>query len=141
MTTKAIVDQFFERLQAGDADGVGQLFASEIDWYVPGHPDLPWTGRRTRREDVSEYLQTMWPQFVPGASKIDVDKVLFDGDEAVVFSTFQHTVKANGRTFTTPTAIRLVTSNDEIVKMQLFEDTRAVANAFFADNDAEGADL
>jgi len=141
VTTRAIVDQFLDRLKAGDAEGVGQLFASEIDWYVPGHPDLPWTGQRTRREQVSEYLRTMWPHFTPGSSKVDIDKVLIDGNDAVVFSTFQHTVKANGRSFTTPTAMRLVISDGEITKMELFEDTRAVANAFFPESGLDAVEI
>jgi ketosteroid isomerase-like protein len=49
MTTAETVNAFLERLQAGDLDGVGELFAERIDWYVPGEKHLPWAGQRTRR--------------------------------------------------------------------------------------------
>jgi len=35
MTTAEIVNTFLARLDAGDIDGIGELFAEEIDWYVP----------------------------------------------------------------------------------------------------------
>jgi ketosteroid isomerase-like protein len=139
-TTRAVVENLLGRLQAADAEGVGQLFADDIDWYVPGHPSLPWTGRRNRREQVAEYLETMWPHFVPGESKIELDKVVVEDGDAVVFSNFQHTVKANGRTFSTPTAIRLVVTGGEITKLELFEDTLAVSNAFFPDANSQDSD-
>jgi hypothetical protein len=139
-TTRTVVESLLDRLQAADAEGVGQLFANDIDWYVPGRPSLPWTGRRNRREQVAEYLETMWPHFVPGESKIELEKIVVDDGDAVVFSNFQHTVKANGRTFSTPTAIRLVVRDGEITKLELFEDTLAVADAFFPDANSQSSD-
>jgi ketosteroid isomerase-like protein len=34
---------FMDRLSEQDAEGIGDLFADEIDWYVPGSEALPWT--------------------------------------------------------------------------------------------------
>jgi hypothetical protein len=136
MSTTDVVNTFLERLGHGDAEGVGELFAEEIDWYVPGHEQLPWTGRRSRRADVPEYLVTMWGHFEPGASSAELDHIVVDGDDAVVFSTFQHTVKANGRTFSTPVAMRLRVDDSSIVKMHLFEDTAVVAGAFFPEDES-----
>jgi uncharacterized protein len=138
--TRTVVENLLDRLQAADAHGVSQLFAEDIDWYVPGHPSLPWTGRRKRREQVAEYLETMWPHFVPGESRIALDKIVVDDGDAVVFSNFQHTVKANGRTFSTPTAMRLVVTDGEVTKLELFEDTLAVANAFFPGANGQDSD-
>jgi ketosteroid isomerase-like protein len=130
LNTRAVVEQFLARLGAGDADGVGDLFADEIDWSVPGRAELPWTGARQRREDVPEFLRTMWSHFVPGRSRVTVDHILVDGDEAVVFSDFEHTVASTGRVFETPTAMRIGVVDGRIVKMHLFEDTSAVSAAF-----------
>ncbi|GAA4827042.1 hypothetical protein [Streptomyces ziwulingensis] len=48
-----------ERLGKQDPNGIQELFAEEIDWYVPGSDTLSWTGRRTRREEVAPYFSTM----------------------------------------------------------------------------------
>jgi ketosteroid isomerase-like protein len=137
LSTRAIVGEFLDRLGAGDADGVGKLFSDRIDWFVPGNSRLPWTGRRTRGDEVSEYLQTMWPHFLPGASKVEVHSVIVDGDDAVVLSTFEHTVKSNGRTFMTPSAMHLKVTDGKITEMELYEDTAAVSQAFFPDESGE----
>jgi hypothetical protein len=67
---------------------------------------------------------------VPGESTVDVENVLVDGDDAVIFSTFEHTVKKNGRPLRTPAAMRLHIDNGLIIKMHLYEDTAAVRDAF-----------
>jgi uncharacterized protein len=131
MTIREIIDAFLERLGRQEADATAELFADDIDWYVPGAKALPWTGRRSKRADVPEYLRTLWPNFVTGESTVEVETVLVDGEDAVVFSTFRHTVKRNGRTLITPSAMRFRVANSKITKMHLYEDTAAVHDAFF----------
>ncbi|MEV4539881.1 nuclear transport factor 2 family protein [Asanoa sp. NPDC049518] len=109
-TTEQVLDQFMERLAKQDADGLGELFADEIDWYVPGSDDLPWTGTRSRRAEVPEYFRTMWPAFVSGQSTAAERSVVIDGDNAALFSRFAHTVAAAGRRFETPVAFHFTSS-------------------------------
>jgi ketosteroid isomerase-like protein len=99
-TTEEIVAGFVGRLGEGDAEGIGKLFADEIDWYVPGQ------------------------------STATADKVVIDGDDAVVFSTFSHTVIKNGKRLNNPAALHLTIANGQIVRMHLYEDTLAVHEAF-----------
>ena len=129
-TTEELMTSFMDRLGQQDAEGIAELFADEIDWYVPGSEALPWTGRRSRREHVAEYFRTMWPAFVPGQSTATVDKVVISGDDAVVFSRFTHTVARNGKTFNTPVAVHLTIANGQIARLHLYEDTLAVQEAF-----------
>jgi len=63
-----------DRLGQQDAEGIAELFADEIDCYVPGAKTLPWTAGALRREHVAEYFHTMWPAFVAGQSTATVDK-------------------------------------------------------------------
>jgi ketosteroid isomerase-like protein len=130
MTTRDIVDAFLQRVGGQEADAVAELFADDIDWYVPGDSNLPWTGRRSKRAHVAEYLRTLWAHFVAGESTVELDAILLDGDDAVIFLTFQHKVKRNGRTLRTPAAMRFHTANNQITKMHLYEDTVAVRDAF-----------
>lgn len=127
---RPVVEAFLERLGRQDADGIQQLFAEEIDWHVPGSEALPWTGRRTRREEVAPYFTAMWPRFVPGASKVVLERFLVDGDDVVLLAHFTHTVVATGKEFSTPVAMHLRVEDDRIVRMHLYEDTLIVAEAF-----------
>jgi len=129
-TTEELVASFMNRLGERDAEGIGELFADEIDWYVPGSEALPWTGSRSRREQVAEYFRALWSAFVAGQSTATVGKVVIGGDDAVVFVSFSHTVAKNGRRLQTPAALHLTIANGQIVRMHLYEDTLAVHEAF-----------
>ncbi|GAA2234490.1 nuclear transport factor 2 family protein [Promicromonospora sukumoe] len=129
-TSRAVAEQFVERLGRQDQDGIQELFAPEIDWHVPGSDDLPWTGRRSRREEVAPYFTTMWPVFEPGKSQVELERIIVDGGDVMLLGIFTHTVAANGEEFTTPSAMHLQVQDGQIVRMHLYEDTLAVHQAF-----------
>ncbi|MCU1490470.1 MAG: ketosteroid isomerase-like protein [Acidimicrobiaceae bacterium] len=128
--TEELLASFMDRLGKKDAEGIAELFADDIDWYVPGSEALPWTGPRSRREHVSEYFGKLWPAFASGESSATIDKVVIDGQDAVVFSRFDHTVATSGKRLHTPAALHLTMANGQIVRMHLYEDTLAVHEAF-----------
>lgn len=127
---RTVVEQFLERLSLQDSEGIQELFADEVDWYVPGSDSLPWTGRRTRSQDVASFFTTMWPHYVPGESEVTLERFLVDGAHIVLLGTFTHTIAASGRKFTTPSAMHLVVEEDRIVRMHLYEDTLLIEQAF-----------
>jgi ketosteroid isomerase-like protein len=130
-STAEIANTFLQRLGAQDAEGIGELFAEEIDWRVPGDPELtPWVGHRSRKNEVPGYFRDLWAALVPGRSVVAVEAVVVDGDEAVVFAVFDHVAAPTGRPFHTEVALRLTVTDGAITRMHLFEDTAAVAAAF-----------
>ena len=131
-TSRTVAKKFVERLAKHDPDGIQELFAEEIDWHVPGSDALPWTGRRTRREEVAPYFTTMWPHFAHGQSKVVMERFIVDGGDVVLLAVFTHTAVASGKEFTTPVAMHLVVEGGRIVRMHLYEDTLIVAEAFNA---------
>lgn len=131
-TSRAVAEQFVERLGKQDQDGIQELFAADIDWHVPGSDALPWTGRRTRREEVAPYFTTLWPHFVHGRSKVVLERMMVDGGDVMLLGIFRHTITANGKEFTTPSAMHLVVEDGRIVRMHLYEDTLTIDQAFHA---------
>ena len=129
--TENVITSFLERTTAGDADGISDLFAEEIDWFVPGSVDLPWTGRRSKSGDVSVYFRSMWPHFIAGKSEYRPEKIIIKDHDAVVFARFAHFAKSTGRGFETEAALHFTISDGKIVRMHLYEDTLAVSKAFF----------
>jgi ketosteroid isomerase-like protein len=132
MTTAEIVHAFLQRLDARDLDGVAELFAEEIDWYVPGGDHLPWAGPRTRRAHVSEFFEHLESVFLPSENDVTLEKILVDGDDAVVFATFRRTFADSGRSFANPEAMHLEVRGGQIVRMHLYEDTGMVRDAYGA---------
>lgn len=131
-TSRSVAEKFVERLGRQDPDGIQELFAEEIDWHVPGSDALPWTGRRTRREEVAPYFTTMWPHFAHGRSKVVLERVIVDSGDVMLLAVFTHTVVASGKEFTTPAAMHLVVEDSRIVRMHLYEDTLTIDEAFNA---------
>jgi ketosteroid isomerase-like protein len=98
MTTAEVVHAFLERLGTGDVQGVTELFADDIDWWAPGTV-LPWAGRRSRRSEVPEFFRVLESACVPAETRVEVEKVLIDGEDAVVFGTYHRIFAQNGRSF------------------------------------------
>ena len=128
--TRATVQEFLRRLGTWDADAAGELFADDVDWLVSGASSLPWVGRRARREQVPEFLKTMWSHFRTDQSTASIDRIVVEGEEAVALGTFSHVANTTGRRFTTPVAMHLTVRDGRIVRVHLYEDTYAVARAF-----------
>ncbi|MEU6319995.1 nuclear transport factor 2 family protein [Streptomyces sp. NPDC047009] len=130
METREVVERFFRLLAAGDPDAVAEVFADDIDWYVPGSPSLPWTGKRSKGSDVADYLRTLVDNIVPDKNVDEVEALLVDGDHAVMLGRFTRVAKSTGRTYEMPIAMHLQVADDKIVKMYLYEDTLKVSEAY-----------
>lgn len=129
-TTENLITSFLEGLGAQDADGIQALFADDIDWFVPGNSELPWTGTRSRGFDVADYFRTLWAGLEPGKSIVALGKVLISGDDGVILAHFTHTAAPTGRVFETRVALHLTVAHGKIVSLHLYEDTLAVSKAF-----------
>jgi ketosteroid isomerase-like protein len=130
MTTREVVEAFFGLLAAQDPDKVTEVFADDIDWFVPGSPALPWTGPRTKSSEVADYLRTLGANIVPEENVDDIEALLVDGDHAVMLGRFTRVATGTGRRYVTPVAMHFQVAEDKIVKLHLYEDTLAVAQAY-----------
>ncbi|MBE1489403.1 nuclear transport factor 2 family protein [Plantactinospora soyae] len=128
--TRGTAEAFLQLVTGNDPGRIADVFADTIDWYVPGLVDLPWTGARTRGSDVPEFFRTMGSAFVPGQSRYAVDRIVVEGNDAVIIATATHTFAGSGTRFTTPMIMHLTVDGGKIVRLHLYEDTHLVARAF-----------
>ncbi|ORL88345.1 ketosteroid isomerase [Prescottella equi] len=132
-TTADVTTAFLEGLGAQDPERMGELFAEEIDWFVPGDPAVAqWVGARSRKSEVPDYFRALWAALEPGKSIVSVEAVVTDGEDAVILGAFDHVAAPTGRPFHTAVALRLTVKAGKITRMHLFEDTAATAAAFAA---------
>ena len=123
------IGEFLGLIGQGELDRAAGLFAEEIDWLVPGDERVPWTGPRTRREEVPSYFTDLYSAMVPGENQMSVDKILVDGHDAVMLSHVASTAKATGRKFAMREALRMTVEDGKITRMHVYEDTQLVAEA------------
>jgi ketosteroid isomerase-like protein len=131
VTTRDVVEQFFGLVGGGaEPEDVALLFADEIDWDVPGSPSVPWTGRRSKRAEVADYLRTLGAHIVPEENVDEIETILYDGDHAVVLGRFGRVARPTGRRYEMAVAMHFQVSGDKIVKFRLYEDSFQVAAAY-----------
>ncbi|MGQ9367167.1 nuclear transport factor 2 family protein [Azospirillum sp. A39] len=131
---RSVAAKLLECIGAQNLDGIAALFADEIEWFVPGSSDLPWTGRRTKGGSTADFFAVMWPHYAAGQSSATVDDIIADGKNVVITGTFSHVIEETGKSFTTPVALHLKVENGKIRYLRLYEDTLLISQAFgFAD--------
>lgn len=123
--TRSVVDDFVRR--AGGEGSAVELFAERVDHYVPGSPDVPWTGRRSTRAEVEEFFGQLGAHLEPRL--FSVRGVLIDGSDAVVLGDFAYTVRSNGKPFEGQFALHLSVEDSRIVRYHMYEDSYALADA------------
>ncbi|HEY1970360.1 MAG TPA: nuclear transport factor 2 family protein [Pseudonocardia sp.] len=126
------VQTFFAALAEGDLDRAIPLLAEEVDWLIPGNESLPWTGPRTRRDEIPEVLAIIAGLHVPGESEAETFKTLVDGPDAVRLGRIAHTVKSTGTRYNMLVAFHLTVEAGRITRLHMYEDTYLVSRAFGA---------
>jgi len=129
-TTQAILQELLGRLARFEPAPVAELFADTVDWDVPGDERVPWTGRRSTRDEVEAYFESLWSLCDTSQTDNEVSHVLVDGADAVVLGAFTQTIRATGRRFTTPVAVHITVDDGRITRLHLYEDSHAVARAY-----------
>ncbi|MDJ1138307.1 nuclear transport factor 2 family protein [Streptomyces iconiensis] len=128
--TRSVVEEFLRRVGEGDAERIAALFAEEVDWMIADNPVVPWIRPRQTREDVAAHFT----ELAAGVAALagggrPVDVLVVDGTEAVITGTLSGRVRATGKEFSTPYALRLSVQNGELTRYYIFEDSLKIAAA------------
>ncbi|GAA2911688.1 hypothetical protein GCM10010517_78250 [Streptosporangium fragile] len=128
-TTREIVDAFFARFGAGDLPGLLDLFADRVDFSVPGAPNVPWTGTRSTRNEISEFFTVLGKELTP-AEEFTVDATVVEGEHAVVTGRSRFGVVSTGKAFVNEFALHFTVADARITGYRMHEDSHAISVAF-----------
>ncbi|MEU5797403.1 nuclear transport factor 2 family protein [Streptomyces sp. NPDC047813] len=143
--TRAAVRELLARIGAGDPDRIARLYAEECDWRLDwpeeehGRPDTPWIRHRATRADVAAHFRELAAHHVPGEADTRVERVLADGEDAVVLGVVRQTAAPTGRAYTARIALHLTVRDGVVVRHHVYEDSLAVARAFAPREGGAGA--
>ncbi|MEU4144947.1 nuclear transport factor 2 family protein [Streptomyces parvulus] len=127
--TSAVVREFLAARMAGDTGRLTGLFADEVDWLLAENPAVPWIRpRRTGAECAAQFTELM-EHTVPEDARASVDTFLVDGADAVLMGRLSGTVRATGRRFEGPFALRLTVKDGRITRHHLYENSLSIAEA------------
>ncbi|GAA4316610.1 nuclear transport factor 2 family protein [Streptomyces venetus] len=127
--TRATVQKFLELRLAGDTAGLTALFADEVDWVLAENPGVPWIRPRSTAAECAAQFDELMEHTVPEEARASVDVLLVDGNDAVLTGHLSGAVRATGKSFEGPFALRLTVENGRITRHHLYENSLSIAEA------------
>jgi ketosteroid isomerase-like protein len=135
-TTRAVVGELLRRIGQGDPDRIADLYAERVDWRLNwpedehGRAATPWIRHRSTRADAAAHYRELAEHHVSDQAATRVERILVDGDDAIVLGEIRQTSKATGRPYRARFALHLTVEDGLVVRHHVYEDTLAVARAF-----------
>ncbi len=135
-TTRAVVRDLLTRIGAGDPERIADLYAAETDWRLNwpedehGRAGSPWIRHRATRADAAAHFRELAAHHVPGEAATEIERVLVDGEDAVILGEIRQTARATGRPYRARFALHLTVRDCLVVRHHVYEDSLAVARAF-----------
>ncbi|MFJ8465292.1 nuclear transport factor 2 family protein [Streptomyces swartbergensis] len=128
-STRAVVQEFLAARLAGDTGRLVELFADEVDWVLADNPGVPWIRPRSTAAECAAQFTELMEHTVPEDARASLDAFLVDGADAVLMGHLSGTVRATGKSFEGPFALRLTVENGRITRHHLYENSLSIAEA------------
>ncbi|MEV7066992.1 nuclear transport factor 2 family protein [Streptomyces collinus] len=127
--TRLTVQKFLALRLAGDIEGLTALFAEKVDWVLAENPAVPWIRPRSTGAECAAQGAELMEYTVPEDARASVDAFLVDGTDAVLTGHLSGTVRATGKSFEGPFALRLTVEDGRITRHHLYENSLSIAEA------------
>ncbi|MFJ6012762.1 nuclear transport factor 2 family protein [Streptomyces sp. NPDC092952] len=127
--TRRVVQEFFTARAAEDTERLVALFADEVDWQLAENPAVPWIRPRSTAAECAAQFGELAAHTVPEDARASVDAFLVDGTDAVLMGHLAGTVRATGKSFEGPYALRVTVEEGRIVRFHLYENSVSIAEA------------
>ncbi|MFG3343538.1 nuclear transport factor 2 family protein [Streptomyces sp. NPDC048018] len=125
------VTRLFPLLAEGRTAEAAALFADSVSFSVPHPPGVPWVPEVDSADGMRTFFDLLRTHV--RAERFDLRQVLVDGDDVVLFGHMVSEVRTTGRTIDTAFALHTTVRDGRITRYHLYEDTYAVAKAYFGD--------
>ncbi|QXV66777.1 nuclear transport factor 2 family protein [Mucilaginibacter sp. 21P] len=132
ITTKRVIEDFYNALASRDTTKIAGKFAPKIDWFIPGEKSLaPWLGYRTTSGEVKDFFDLLLVNIESKA--FEIEHLITGGDFGVVTGTFVSTMLATGKDYNSPFSAHFRIKDGLIVYYRFLEDSHALVKALKPD--------
>lgn len=125
------VHRLFPLLAEGNAVAAAALFADSVSFSIPHPPGIPWVPEVDSADGMRTFFELLQTHVL--AKEFDLRQVIAEGDDVVLLGRMVSEVKKTGRTIDTEFALHTTVRDGRITRYHLYEDTNAVARAYFDD--------
>ena len=136
LTTRDAVHELLARIGEGDPERIAGMYSDDCDWRLDwpeeehGSPATPWIRHRRTRADAAEHYREIGRHHRPEDVATEVERILVDGEHAVVLGEIRQTAKPTGRAYRARFALHLTIEGGLVTRHHVYEDSLAVARAF-----------
>jgi uncharacterized protein len=125
----AVAQKLLEGIGSGrDATEIAALFDANVAFEIQGDDGvLPWIGRKTGRQAISDFIHDVRTLTEP--ITFEVDDILASHSRAAIIGALQTRIKGTGKVTSTQFAIILTITNGVITRFQMLEDSFDVSKA------------
>ncbi|NUP35246.1 MAG: SnoaL-like domain-containing protein [Streptomycetaceae bacterium] len=125
------VQRLFPLLAEGKSAEAAALFADSVSFSIPHPPGIPWVPEVDSAEGMRTFFELL--QTHVQGKELDVHQIITDGDDVVLVGRMVSEVRKTGRDIDTAFALHTTVRDGRITRYHLYEDTYAVARAYFDD--------
>lgn len=123
------VQRLFALLAEGGPAEAAALFADSVSFSIPHPPGVPWVPQVDSAAGMREFFELLG-SYVQ-LKELDLRHVIAEGDDVVFIGRMVSEVKKTGRAIDTAFALHTTVRDGRITRYHLYEDTYAVAQAYF----------
>ncbi|MEU5278861.1 nuclear transport factor 2 family protein [Streptomyces asoensis] len=123
------VQRLFPLLAEGKSAEAAALFADSVSFSIPHPPGIPWVPEVHSADDMRTFFELLGTHV--RAKEFDLRQVIAEGDDVVLLGRMVLEVRKTGRDIDTAFALHTTVENGRITRYHLYEDTYAVAKAYY----------
>jgi ketosteroid isomerase-like protein len=122
------IKQLYAAFGRGDLPTVFDALAEDVEWYLPGPPDiLPFAGLRRGKQQVAEFFKVVSETLE--FEQFEVDEFVAQADKVVVLGRSRDRMKATGQVVENRWEAVWVRREGKVAKYHVYEDTAAFVEA------------
>ncbi|WP_329331725.1 nuclear transport factor 2 family protein [Streptomyces sp. NBC_00663] len=123
------VQRLFPLLAEGKSAEAAALFADSVSFSVPHPPGIPWVPKVDSADGMRTFFELLKAHV--RAKEFELRQVIAEGDDVVLTGRMVSEIRKTGRDIDTAFALHTTVRDGRITRYHLYEDTYAVAQAWF----------
>ena len=129
--SQRVVQEAYANFKRGDIPGLLNMMAADVDWYLPGSPDVvPFAGRRRGREQVGQFFSKL--NELQETEQFEPREFIVQDDKVVALGNYRWRIRSSGRNYESEFAHVFTVRDGKIAKFHEFYDTAVVHEAYRA---------
>ncbi|MFJ5278859.1 nuclear transport factor 2 family protein [Streptomyces parvulus] len=125
------VQRLFPLLAEGRTEEAAGLFADSVSFSVPHPPGIPWVPEVDSADDMRTFFELLRTHV--RAKGFELHRIVAEGEDVVLLGRMVSEVLRTGRDIDTAFALHTTVRDGRITRYHLYEDSHAVARAYFDD--------